>query len=41
LRPDAQPAPGRFRYLMGQDVSGRRDFIVTNSGLIGRERIDA
>ena len=38
---DAESATKMFETLMGQDVSARRDFIVTNSGLIDRERIDA
>lgn len=38
---DAEAAAAMFETLMGQDVSGRRDFIVANSGLIDRDRIDA
>lgn len=38
---DAEAATKMFETLMGQDVAGRRDFIITNSGLIDRERIDA
>jgi DNA gyrase/topoisomerase IV subunit B len=30
-----------FETLMGQDVSARRDFIVANSTLLDRSRIDA
>jgi DNA gyrase subunit B len=38
---DAEAATKMFETLMGQDVAGRRDFIITNSGLIDRDRIDA
>jgi len=38
---DAEAAAAMFETLMGQDVAGRRDFIVANSGLIDRDRIDA
>jgi DNA gyrase subunit B len=38
---DAQLAEQAFSTLMGQDVSGRRDFIVANGGLLDRSRIDA
>jgi DNA gyrase subunit B len=39
--PDGEAAAKMFETLMGQDVSSRRDFIVANSGLISRDRIDA
>jgi len=38
---DAEAATRMFETLMGQDVSARRDFIVANSSLIDRNRIDA
>jgi DNA gyrase subunit B len=38
---DAAMAEKMFETLMGQDVSGRKEFIATNAGLIDRDRIDA
>lgn len=38
---DAEAAERTFSTLMGQDVSGRRDFIVANGGMLDRSRIDA
>lgn len=38
---DGQAAMETFQMLMGTDVAGRRDFIVTNGGLLDPERIDA
>jgi DNA gyrase subunit B len=38
---DAEGAERMFETLMGQDVSARRDFIVANSTLLDRSRIDA
>jgi DNA gyrase subunit B len=38
---DAEGAEKMFETLMGQDVSARRDFIVANSTLLDRSRIDA
>jgi DNA gyrase subunit B len=38
---DAESATTMFETLMGQDVASRKEFIVANSGLIDRARIDA
>jgi DNA gyrase subunit B len=38
---DAEAASTVFELLMGNEVAPRRDFIVTSSDRLGRERIDA
>ncbi|KHK97540.1 DNA topoisomerase IV subunit B [Microbacterium mangrovi] len=38
---DAEAATSVFEMLMGNDVAPRREFIVTSSDRLGRERIDA
>nr|WP_208388159.1 DNA topoisomerase IV subunit B [Microbacterium halimionae] len=38
---DAEAAASMFELLMGNEVAPRRDFIVTSSDQLGRERIDA
>ncbi|MBB2976973.1 DNA gyrase subunit B [Microbacterium endophyticum] len=38
---DAEAAATVFELLMGNEVAPRRDFIVTSSDQLGRERIDA
>jgi len=38
---DAEAASAVFELLMGNEVAPRRDFIVTSSDRLGRERIDA
>ena len=38
---DGEEAAATFEMLMGSDVAGRKDFIVTNGGLLDPERIDA
>ena len=38
---DGAEAERNFNMLMGTDVAGRKDFIVTNGGLLDPERIDA
>ncbi|MBZ4486330.1 type IIA DNA topoisomerase subunit B [Microbacterium sp. cx-55] len=38
---DAEAASSVFELLMGNEVAPRRDFIVTSSDRLGRERIDA
>jgi DNA gyrase subunit B len=37
---DAEAASSTFEMLMGSNVGPRRDFIVENSDLIDRERLD-
>lgn len=39
--PDAEAAASVFELLMGNEVAPRRDFIVTSSDRLARERIDA
>jgi DNA gyrase subunit B len=38
---DAEAAASVFELLMGNEVAPRRDFIVTSSDSLARERIDA
>ncbi|MFT4220325.1 MAG: DNA topoisomerase IV subunit B [Microbacterium sp.] len=38
---DAEAAAAVFELLMGSDVAPRRDFIVSSSGMLDREAIDA
>ena len=38
---DGAEAERNFNMLMGTDVAGRKDFIVSNGGLLDPERIDA
>jgi DNA gyrase subunit B len=38
---DAEAAARVFEMLMGSDVAPRRDFIVTSSDALARDRIDA
>jgi DNA gyrase subunit B len=37
---DSTKASKAFELLMGNEVSGRRDFIINNGGLLDRDKID-